>query len=85
MHRRIVLTGSFSTILLLSGILTAQAQGVPVLNLDPTCRGIAQGAAGAGERGGPGLSPAVLGASARPDKASLGRGPATPQEIANVA
>src|ERR1700723_3297331 len=56
MHRRIVLSGRFSTILLLSGILTAQAQGVPVLNLDPICRGIAQGAAGAGERGGPDLS-----------------------------
>ena len=86
MHRRIVLTGSFSTILLLSGILTAQAQGVPVLNLDPICRGIAQGAAGAGERGGPDLSFArCLGASTRRDKAWLGRGPATPQEIANVA
>jgi hypothetical protein len=56
-HRRIVLTGRFSTILLLSGILAAQAQGVPVLNLDPICRGIAQGAAGAGERGGPGFRP----------------------------
>jgi hypothetical protein len=50
-----------------------------VLNLDPICRGIAQGAAGAGERGGPDLSFArCLGASTRRDKAWLGRGPATP-------
>jgi hypothetical protein len=51
-----ILIGSFSTVLLLSGILAASAQGVPVLDLNPICRGIAQGAAGAGERGGPDLS-----------------------------
>jgi hypothetical protein len=73
MHRRIVLTGSFSTILLLSGILTAQAQGVPVLNLDPICRGIAQGAAGAGERGGPDLSFARCVRSERATRQSLAR------------
>lgn len=50
-----------------------------MLNFDPICRGIAQGAAGAGERGGPDLSFArCLGASTRRDKAWLGRGPATP-------
>ena len=47
---------SFSIVLLLSGILVASAQEVPVLDLNPICRGIAQGAAGAGERGGPDLS-----------------------------
>jgi hypothetical protein len=56
MHLRIMLIGSFSTVLILSGILTAWAQEVPVLNLDPICRGVAQGAGGAGERGGPDLS-----------------------------
>ena len=51
-----ILMGSFSTVLLLSGILAASAQGVSVLDLNPICRGIAQGAAGPGERGGPDLS-----------------------------
>src|ERR1700722_7893520 len=51
-----ILMGSFSTVLLLSGILAAWPQEVPVLDLNPICRGIAQGAAGAGERGGPNLS-----------------------------
>jgi hypothetical protein len=51
-----ILIASFSTVLLLSGILPASAQAVPVLDLNPICRGIAQGAAGAGERGGPDLS-----------------------------
>ena len=51
-----ILMGSFSTVLLLSGILAAWPQEVPVLDLNPICRGIAQGAAGAGERGGPDLS-----------------------------
>ena len=46
-----ILMGSFSTVLLLSGILAASAQGVPVLDLNPICRGIAQGAAGPGEQG----------------------------------
>ena len=44
-----ILMGSFSTVLLLSGILAAWPQEVPVLDLNPICRGIAQGAAGAGE------------------------------------
>ena len=43
-----ILIGSFSTVLLLSGILAAWPQEVPVLDLNPICRGIAQGAAGAG-------------------------------------
>jgi len=38
------------------GFLAAWSDEVPVLNLEPVCRGIAQGAAGAGERGGPDLS-----------------------------
>jgi hypothetical protein len=50
------LIGSFSTVFLLSGILAAWPDEVPVLDLNPICRGIAQGAAGAGERGGPDLS-----------------------------
>jgi hypothetical protein len=48
--------GGFSAVLLLSGILAAWSDEVPVLDLNPICRGIAQGAAGAGERGGPDLS-----------------------------
>ena len=50
------LIGSFSTVFLLSGILAARPDEVPVFDLNPICRGIAQGAAGAGERGGPDLS-----------------------------
>ena len=38
-----ILMGSFSTVLLLSGILAAWPQEVPVLDLNPICRGIAQG------------------------------------------
>ena len=56
MRFRGMLVGSFSTVILLSGILTAWPEEVPVLDLNPICRGIAQGAAGAGERGGPDLS-----------------------------
>jgi len=51
-----MLIGSFSTVFLLIGILAASADEVPALDLNPICRGIAQGAAGAGERGGPDLS-----------------------------
>jgi hypothetical protein len=50
------LSGGLSAVFFLSGILAASAQGVPVLDLNPICHGIAQGAAGAGERGGPDLS-----------------------------
>ena len=51
-----MLMGAFSAVLLLSGIVTAWPDEVPVLDLGPICNGIAQGAAGAGERGGPDLS-----------------------------
>jgi hypothetical protein len=56
MHFRWVLKGSFSIALLLSAGLAAWSNEVPVLDLQPICRGIAQGASGAGERGGPDLS-----------------------------
>jgi hypothetical protein len=56
MRFRWILRGSVSTTLLLSAVLAAWSDEVPVLNLEPVCRGIAQGAAGAGERGGPDLS-----------------------------
>ena len=44
-----------------------------MLNLDPICRGIAQGAAGAGERGGPDLSFARCVRSERTTRQSLAR------------
>jgi hypothetical protein len=57
MRLRAILMGSFSmTLVLLGGISSAWSQQVPALDLNPICRGIAQGAAGAGERGGPDLS-----------------------------
>jgi hypothetical protein len=56
MHFRWMLKGSVSITLLLSAVLAAWSDEVPVLNLQPTCRGIAQGALGAGERGDPDLS-----------------------------
>jgi hypothetical protein len=51
-----LLIGGFSTVLLLSGILPAWPDAVPVLDLNPICHGIAERAGGAGERGGPDLS-----------------------------
>lgn len=45
-----------SPALLLAAILAAHAQEVPVLDVEPVCRGIAQQASTAGERGGPDLS-----------------------------
>jgi hypothetical protein len=51
-----MLMGSLSTLFLLSGILAAWPDEVPVLDLNPICHGIAQRAAGAGEQGGPDLS-----------------------------
>jgi hypothetical protein len=36
-------------------VAPAHAQDVPVLDVEPVCRGIAQQAAGVGERGGPDL------------------------------
>jgi hypothetical protein len=56
MYFRWMLKGAVSTTLLLSAVLAAWSDEVPVLDLQPICRGIAQGAAGAGERGGPDLS-----------------------------
>ena len=41
--------------LLMTAMALAQAQDVPVLDVEPVCRGIAQQASGAGERGGPDL------------------------------
>ena len=56
MYFRWMLKGTISTTLLLSAVLAAWSDEVPLLDLQPICRGIAQGAAGAGERGGPDLS-----------------------------
>jgi hypothetical protein len=56
MYFRWILQGSVSTAFLLSAVLAAWSDGVPVLDLNPICHGIAQGASGAGERGGPDLS-----------------------------
>ena len=44
-----------SPVLLLASVLLAHAQDVPVLDIEPVCRGIAKQAATAGERGGPDL------------------------------
>jgi hypothetical protein len=56
MRHDIRLMGALSIVLLLTGIVTAWADEVPILDVNPICRSIAQGAAGAGERGGPTLS-----------------------------
>jgi hypothetical protein len=56
MHVRWMLKVSISTTLLLGAVLAAWSDEVPVLDLQPICRGIAQGALGAGERRGPDLS-----------------------------
>ena len=56
MYFRWILQGSVSTAFLLSAVLAAWSDEVPVLDLNPICHGIAQGASGAGERGGPDLS-----------------------------
>jgi hypothetical protein len=45
-----------SAAMLLAASYAAFADGVPDLNIDPVCRGIAQGAKGPGERGGPDLA-----------------------------
>jgi hypothetical protein len=44
-----------SPVLLLASVLLAHAQDVPVLDIEPVCRGIAKQATTAGERGGPDL------------------------------
>jgi hypothetical protein len=56
MYFRWILQGSVSTAFLLSAVVAAWSDEVPVLDLSPICHGIAQGASGAGERGGPDLS-----------------------------
>jgi hypothetical protein len=56
MHFRWMLKGSVSVTLLLSAVLVARSDAVPVLDLQPICRGIAQEASDAGERGSPDVS-----------------------------
>jgi hypothetical protein len=56
MYFRGILQGSVSTAFLLSAVLAAWSDEVPVLDLDPICHGIAQEASDADERGGPDLS-----------------------------
>lgn len=51
-----MLKSSISITLLLSAVSVAWSDEVPVLDLQPICRGIAQEALDAGERGGPDLS-----------------------------
>ena len=55
-HFRWILQGSVSAAFLLSAVLAAWSDEVPVLDLNPICHGIAQAASSAGERGGPDLS-----------------------------
>ncbi len=56
MHFRWILQRGVSMAFLLGAVSVAWSDGVPVLDLSPICHGIARGAAGAGERGGPDLS-----------------------------
>jgi hypothetical protein len=46
----------FALALPILAIEPAQAQEIPTLNVDPTCRGISQQAGTAGEKGGPDLA-----------------------------
>jgi hypothetical protein len=55
MYFRWILRGSVATAFLLSAVVAWSGE-VPVLDLNPICHGIAQGASGAGESGGPDLS-----------------------------
>jgi hypothetical protein len=56
MNSRWMWRASAATTLLLGATTTAWPDRVPMLNVNPLCHGIAHGAAGAGERGGPSLS-----------------------------
>jgi hypothetical protein len=56
MYFRWILQGSVSTAFLLSLVLAAWSDEVPVLDLNPICHGIAQEASDPGERSGPDLS-----------------------------
>jgi hypothetical protein len=51
MYLRWLLKSSFSAAFLLIAVLAARSDGVPVLDLNPICHGIAQQAWDAGERG----------------------------------
>jgi hypothetical protein len=53
---RWMLKGSVSIVCLMSAVLAAWSDEVPILDLNPICHGIAQGRSDAGERGGPDLS-----------------------------
>ena len=55
-HLHNLLTGSATAFLLLTAISSARADEVPVLNVNPVCRGIAEQAGDPGERGGPDLA-----------------------------
>ena len=47
---------TLATLIALGLVLPAHAQGVPNLNVDPVCRGIAQQAGSPSEKGGPDLA-----------------------------
>jgi hypothetical protein len=53
--RRAMLGTSAALLLTAVAVVLAHAQEVPALDIEPVCRGIAQQASGAGERGGPDL------------------------------
>jgi hypothetical protein len=55
MYFRWILQGGVSIAFMLSAVVAAWSDEVPVLDLNPVCHGIAHGASGAGERGGPDL------------------------------
>jgi hypothetical protein len=55
-HLRRLLAGSATAFLLATAICSARADEIPVLDVDPVCRGIAQQAGDPSERGGPDLS-----------------------------
>ena len=63
-----------SPVLLLASVLLAHAQDVPVLDIEPVCRGIAQQAATAGERGGPDLGLAQCVKSEQAMRGAIGQG-----------
>jgi hypothetical protein len=52
--RRALILGT-APALVLAAVVLAHAQDVPALDIEPVCRGIAQQASGAGEKGGPDL------------------------------
>ena len=56
MARRTMMFQALLLAFAITGAGMARADGVPDLNVDPVCRGIAQQASGPGERGGPDLA-----------------------------